>query len=519
MHTTSFVRRSARRAAVLVTGAAVVMGGLALAAAPPASAATTVSLTGVQANGQLGVPQNLVITAAISGAPCGSVAAPDATLFSTVSVTPQTIGTATFANCVGSTFQYTFQWIPATTGPQYITATVADGTSNAVRTQITAIATTTRITAASTAQLGVPTTVTASVTANNGSLASPQGSIQFSIVGGGNIGGPVQLNNAVPSTVQIQWTPTVLGSQSLIATYIPSSNNFTCGATCASAPDTIQVTSTGVKMYLANPPAFAVGIPSTITAVVSVVPPSGTVRFTVNGSTIGSSAVQGNGQAPITWTPPAAGNFTIGAVWNGAGNLTSSAQEVVSVGATPNAPDQIRVVSSSGTVLTPGATYQLANGTVVTFTATAASGSPVTLTESGPCALTGNTFTANGGSGQCRVTASSNGGNGYGPTSGTVTIALVPGAQTTPQAPRASGRINRGTTVTLVTAANNVTNAGQRMSWRVTSGSRFCELRFPANGNIRLRAVRNGNCDVRATAPAVAGQWNRLVINRTYRVR
>lgn len=518
MQPTSLARRAAGRLTVLVTGAAVVLSGLALAAAPPASAATSVSLTGVQANGLIGVPQNLVITAAVNNSPCGSVPAPGATVFSTVTTT-QAIGNATFSSCIGSTYQYTFQWVPATTGPLWITATVADGTSNAVRSQINPVSTTTRITSANTAQLGVPTTVTASVTANNGSLASPQGSIQFSIVGGGNIGGPVPLNNAVPSTVQIQWTPAVLGGQNLVATYIPSSANFTCGATCVSAPDSIQVTNTGVKMYLANPPAFAVGLPSTITAVVSVVPPSGTVRFTVNGSNIGTVGVQGNGQAPITWTPPTVGNFTIGAYWNGAGNLTSSAVETISVSATPSSPDQIRVVTSTGTVLTPGATYQLGNGTVVTFTTSTASGAPVTLTESGPCSLTGNTFTVNGGTGQCRVTGTSPGGNGYGPANATITIALVPGTQTTGQPPRASGRINRGSTVTLVTAANNVTNAGQRMSWRVTSGSRFCELRFPSNGNVRLRAVRNGTCDVRATAPAVSGQWNRLVINRTYRVR
>ncbi len=100
-----------------------------------------------------------------------------------------------------------------------------------------------------------------------------------------------------------------------------------------------------------------------------------------------------------------------------------------------------------------------------------------------------------------------------------MTVNLVPGTQAPRGNVRASGRVNRGSTVTLVTAANNVTNAGQRMSWRITSGSNFCQLRFPSNGNVRLRGVRNGNCNVRATAPAISGQWNRLVINRTYRVR
>lgn len=513
------MRSDLARAVASASAAVLAISGLALVAAPPATAATSTSLTGVQANGQIGVPQNLVITAAVDGGPCGSIQAPAATVFSTVSGPAQTLGTATFARCVGTTFQYTFQWLPAATGSFFITAQVAGSTSNAVRSAIAAVPTTTRITLANVVTLGQPTPVTASVTANNGSLASPQGSIQFAIVGGGNIGGPVPLNNAVPATTQIQWTPAVLGGQSLIATYIPSSANFTCGTTCVSAPDATQVTDTGVKMFLANPPAFSVGIPSTITAVVSVVPPSGTIRFTVNGANIGTVPVQGNGQATITWTAQAPGPVTIGATWFGAGNQTATSQEAVVVNADPIGPDQIRVVTTNGTVVTPGATYQLPNGSVVTYTATTASGSLATFSETGPCTISGNTVTVTQGNGQCRVTATSPGGNGLTATSATVIVNLVPGAQTPRGNVRASGRVNRGDTVTIVTAANNVTNAGQRMSWRVVSGSRFCELRFPSSGNIRLRAVRNGDCDVRGTAPAVEGQWNRLVVNRTYRVR
>ena len=38
-------------------------------------------------------------------------------------------------------------------------------------------------------------------------------------------------------------------------------------------------------------------------------------------------------------------------------------------------------------------------------------------------------------------------------------------------------------------------------------------------GSVRLRATRAGSCNVRAQAPAIAGQWNRMVVNRTYRAR
>lgn len=518
MQSISFTRRTARRATVLLSGTAMVLGGLALTAAPPAAAATSVSLTGVQANGQIGVPQNIVISAAVSGSPCGSVLAPDATVLGTTGATV-TLGTATFSQCVGNNFQYTFQWIPSQVGGIWISAQVADGTANASRSQIAAVPTTTRVTLANVVQQGTPTTITASVTANNGSLASPQGSIQFSIVGGGNIGGPVPLNNAVPSTVQIQWTPAVLGTQSIVANYIPSSTNFTCGSTCLSAPDTVQVTNSGVKMYLANSGTFSAGAPATLVAVVSVVPPSGNVRFTVNGSNIGVVPVGGNGQAQIAWTPPSVGSFTIGGYWNGAGNLSASAQEVVNVGNTPATPDQIRIVTADGTVVTPGATYQAGNGSVVTYTATTASGAVPVITEAGPCTISGNTLTATQGNGQCRVTASSPGGNGFGAASGTVTINLVPGTQTPRGTIRASGNIPRNTNITLATRANNVTNAGQKMTWRVTSGANVCRISYPSNGSVRLRATRAGSCNVRASAPAISGQWNRMQVNRTYRAR
>jgi hypothetical protein len=511
--------RAFQRAVAGVGISAFVLGGLAVVAAPPAAAATSVSLTGVAANGQIGVPQNIVITASVDGGACGSILSPAATVFSTVSGPAQAVGTATFSRCVGNAFQYTFQWLPAATGVFYITASVADGSSNAVRSAITAVPTTTRITLANTVTLGQPTPVTASVTANNGSLASPQGSIQFSILGGGNIGGPIPLNNAVPSTTQLQWTPAVLGAASLIATYIPSSTNFTCGSTCVSAPDSTQVTSTGVQMYLANPPDASAGSPTTLTAVVSVVPPSGTVRFTINGSNIGVVGVQGNGQAQVSWTPPGVGTFAIGAYWNGAGNLSAAATDTITVGTAPAQSDQIRVVTADGTVLTPGASYTSGNGTTITFTATTASGAPVTFAVSGPCTLTGNTFSVNRGNGQCRVTASSVGGNGYGPTTATVTVNLIPGRQTPRGTIRASGNIPRNTNITLATRANNVTNAGQTMRWRVTSGTNVCRISYPSNGSVRLRANRSGSCNVRATAPAVSGQWNSMTVNRTYRAR
>lgn len=509
--------RRALTSILVVTGtlAALVVG------ASPAAAATTVTLVGVQANGQVGVPQYLTTTVAIDGSPCGSVLTPTVSIIGTVSAPGQVIGQATFSSCVGSVFQYTFQWLPATAGPLWLNADVSGTASNAMRTQIAPVPTTTRVQSASVAQIGTPVTLTASVTANNGSQASPQGNIQFSILGGGNIGGPVPLNNAVPSTVQIQWTPAAVGLQNIQATYIPANNgaNFTCGSSCASAVDPIQITATGVKMFLATPPQLNVGVASTLTAVVNVVPPGGTVTFTVNGSVIAANVpVQSGGLAQTSWTPAAAGPVTLAANWR-AGTQTAGAQDFVTVGTAPATPDVITLGPVGQPAWSPLGIYTLANGTSITFATRTASGAPVTLTDAGPCGLQGNLFTVTSGTGQCRVIASSPGGNGYGGAQAIYTVNLTPGVQASVAPIRASGRVNRNSTYVLARAGQNLTNAGQEMDWRVTEGRNNCQLRFPANGAVQLRTVRQGSCTVRATAPAIGGQWNRLVVNRTYRVR
>jgi len=526
MHSTAHRARSyAARTTGALTAGAMVVGALALAQASPASAATAnVTLTGVQASGTVGVPQSLVVTAAIDGARCGSILAPNATILSTANGSTQNVGTATFTTCVGTVFQYSFQWLPAAAGAVFLSAAVVDSTSAATRSAIAPVTTTTRITVADTVRLGVPTTLTASVTANGGSLASPQGTIQFSVVGGGGIGGPVTLNNAVPSTVQVQWTPAVLGQTNIVATYTPATVNgtvnTTCGASCSSVPDAVQVTATGVLIYLANPPGFAVGLPSTITAVVSAFPPTGVVTFTVNGGAIASNVpVPPNGVVTTSWAPPQVGPFTIGAYWTSSAGVRGSAQDTIVASAEPAQTDVISLAPQGQGAWSTTGQYSLRNGTSTTFVASASSGAPVSLTVSGPCTLSGATLSIHQGTGQCRLVATTTGGNGYGPAQAIYTVSLASGNQVPRGTVRASGDIRKGTTFTLTTRANNVTNAGQRMTWSITSGANRCQLRYPSNGSVQLRAVRTGSCNVRATAAAISGQWNRMVLNRTYRVR
>jgi hypothetical protein len=531
MEPMSRTRRARGVVATLAAGALISVG--VLATAPPASAAPSIQLIGVQPTGTVGITQNLTIQANNVSGLCGSTQAPTASVYGTPpSGGLQLLGTATLANCTDTgggtvSYQYTYQFVPNAPQTWYLQAnvTLAGGgtyTSATSPSTISPVATVTTLSAPNTVKVGQAVTLTATVTAQGGSLFSPNGTINFSVVGGGSIG-TATLNNAVPAIAQIQWTPGVAGGVNLIATYTPANNGLpyqaaTCGSSCVSAPDNVQVTTSGVNVYIANPPSLAAGIPSTLTAVVGVVPPSGTVTFLINGSSIGTAPVQPNGYATINWTPGAPGTYGLTVNWLGSGGLTGSATENVSVGAQPAQADQIIITGSNGTTLTNGATYQVPNGTVISFTSRTASGAPVTITETGPCTLTANSITATQGSGQCNVTATSPGGNGYGPATITAVAALVPGTQTAKLAAPASGDINAGKTVTLAKASQDETAQGQTISWKITKGSgSICSLSFPSNGAVKLKLKKKGQCNVQAKAKAVSGQWN--AYSKTYKYK
>lgn len=519
MQPNSRSRRARGLIAAVTATFALVLGSVAMA--QPA-AADVVSLTGVQASGLTGVPQNLTIT---TNSLCGIIPSPGtAVVYGNANGVTAQLGVATFQTCIGtSTLQFTYQWIPSQATVWYVYA-VVDGTqSDSARSAVSPVPTTTTVSAPDTVKVGAAVTLTAKVTAGAGAIFSPQGTVQFSIVNGGNIGSPVALNQLVPSAAQVQWVPAVLGATSIVATYTPANNgtpnqNTTCGTTCVSTPDTVQVTSTGVNMYLADPPSASAGVPTTLTAIISVVPPTGTVNFLVNGAALATNVpVQPNGYAQTSWTPPGAGNYTILANWTASNGTKGSAQEVLPVGSAPAQSDQIIVVTSGGTTLTPGATYTAANGSSITFSSSTSSGATATFTETGPCTITSNTFSVSQGNGSCRVTATSPGGNGYGPATAVVTVNLVPGDQTAKLAWPKSGNVNVGKTITLEKSNQGKTNIGKPITWKVTSGTSICKLSYPSDGSVKLKVAKKGKCTVQASAKGVSGQWNPYKQTRNYK--
>ena len=510
-----------RAATAILATAALVTGSMTLSAAPALADGGSTSIVGAY-NGIIGVPQTLTIQvsndAAVGIGWCSVAAMPTVTVFGN----GQALGTATFQSCSGNSVRnYTFNWVPASAMKWNLYAEDDAGampfTSPTV--SISPVQTKTTVSAPNTAKIGAQTTISATVAPTQG-LYAPIGNVQFA-VNGQNVGSPVFLGGNSPATAQYQWTPTTGGTFTWTATYSPGPDRYgvvdaSCGNTCASQADYTVVSSQTVRVYLANPPQFYASTANTLTAVVSVIPPTGSVTFLVNGAAVATNVpVQANGLATTSWTPPAAGNYVVTANWIGNTGITGQAQETVSVAAGAPSADSI-VVVASGRSWVPG-TYSASNGTNLAFAVTTASGAPATVTESGPCNMSGNTLVVDQGNGQCRITVSSPGGGSFGANSVQFTLNLVPGQQTATVAAPASGRVNKGKVLTLESAAQGDTNAGQNIIWKITKGQgSVCKLTFPSSGAVKLKIAGKGYCSVKGKAPSVPGQWAAYSTTRTY---
>jgi hypothetical protein len=517
---TSESRSGWRRAALaLVSATAIAIGTVGLSA--PAHAddpigASTATITGPNA-GVVGVPVTMGLQ--VSGTftpgstftvtPSGSNSGGAGTI-SVPNVTAGTTASFTFVPPHVGTFTFAVSGTSSVSSPSMLVQPVSVNVS---------------VSAPSTLQVGQAATISATVTPTTGILA-PLGQIQFAIVGSGNVGQPVFLSGNSPSVASIQWTPANLGQVQFTATYIPNringfSDTSCVNSNCTSPVDTIQITSSGVNVYLTNPPQFFSGVANTITAVVSVVPPSGSVTFSANGQVFASNvAVQANGRASAPWTPAAAGTFTINANWVGNNGVTGGSQESVTVSAGSGQVDSIVLTPTGQASWSPNGTYQVANGVTLTFTGATSSGAPVTIADKGPCNVSGLSVTADQGNGGCILTASSPGGNGFAPNSVSYNISLVPGTQVPSFTPPASGRYRSGRVLVLESATQQDTNAGQQINWRVRPNSRsVCRVQFPNNGSVTLRLTGRGACNVVGRAAAVPGQWNALNLTRQYQSR
>jgi len=379
------------------------------------------------------------------------------------------------------------------------------------------VATTTVVNAPNTATVGQPFTVTATVTSGGGSAYSPPGQIQIVdanntlITTMGLTNGP----GAGQSFAYFRYTPTTAGTFFFIAKYIPTAGSQATAST--SVQDAVIATPSGNTISISAPPTLNQGTPVTLRASVFPSNVQGTVGFTVNGNPISAAIPIINGVATFTWTPGLSGQVTLGASYTTNSGGSGSTSEVINISASPAASDVITLVQPGWGNWANGGSYNMGNGSNFTFLASTLSGAPVTLSENGPCQISGLTLTVNSGSGNCSMKAVSAGGNGYSGVTYNYSVNLVPGTQTASVSAPPSGRFKVGRVLVLESPNETDTNAGQNINWVIKKGGKKnCTLLYPSTGAVTLKIKKKGTCTVIGKAPGVAGQWQQFQTARNY---
>ncbi len=389
--------------------------------------------------------------------------------------------------------------------------------SNAVTVTVGGVvATTTTINAPNTATIGQSITITATVTSAGGSQYNPPGQVRITDANNATITtmGLTNGPGAGQSYAYFRWTPQTAGTFIFIATYVPSSGSL---ATASTSPqDALIATPSGNTISISAPPTLSLGTPVTLVATVYPSSVQGSVGFTVNGAPISASIPISNGSASFTWTPNIGGKITLGASYTTNTGGSGSTSEVVTVSA-PTATDVITLVQPGWGAWANGGSYNMGNGANFAFQANTLSGAPVSLTETGPCQVSGLTLSVNSGSGACNMKASTPGGNGYAGVTYSYNINLVPGIQTAKISAPPSGRFKVGRVLVLESPNATDTDAGQNISWKIKKGGKkYCALLYPSSGAVTLRIKGKGTCTAIGSAPGVAGQWQPFTTARNY---
>ena len=409
------------------------------------------------------------------------------------------------------------------TNTQTLNLLVADqntgeGISNTVTLNVGGVvATTTTIAAPNTATLGKSITITATVTSSGGSQYNPPGQVRITDANNATITTMGLTNGPASgqSYAYFRWTPPTAGTYFFIATYIPSAGSLATGST--SIQDSVIATPSGNTISISAPPTMNLNTPVVLTASVFPSNTQGSVGFTVNGAPISASIPISNGKASFTWTPNIAGKITLGASYTTNTGGSGSTSETITVNSAPAATDVITLVQPGWGPWTNGGSYNMGNGSNFAFQASTLSGAPVSLSETGPCQVTGLTLTVNAGTGACNMKATSPGGNGYAGVTYNYTINLVPGTQTATLSAPPSGRYKVKRVLVLESPNQQDTNAGQNITWKIKKpGKKHCKLLYPNNGSVTLKIKNKGTCTVIGKAPGISGQWQPFKTARNY---
>jgi hypothetical protein len=165
------------------------------------------------------------------------------------------------------------------------------------------------------------------------------------------------------------------------------------------------------------------------------------------------------------------------------------------------------------------ATFAVTEGCTVGTSAWDPSSAPVSSVQ----VNAGDTLyvTALQGTGQCTMTGTSQGdGTNLAGASYTYTIALTLADQQPSASLPSPKQMRVGQRVNLQGPSGISTNAGQKISWKVSQRSRTnCRLIKSPGGAVVLRATARGTCLVQANAPGVKDQWDNFSQGVKIRVR
>jgi hypothetical protein len=406
--------------------------------------------------------------------------------------------------------------LPTTSFSLQALNTTTQDTSNTINVAVSStVSTVTTIAAPNVATVGTATKVQVNVAAQGQTAYAPTGTVTV-VDGSGNVVTTMGLtaDGRSKSFAYWWWTPPSPGSYAFTARY----NGDSIATSSTSPTDLVNATLSGNTISLLAPSQMTVGVPVTLTATVVPSTIQGSVGFTFNGTPISASVPLKNGVASMQWTPTVAGAAVMGVSYMTNGGASGSTSDKVNIVSGPAQQDVITFTQPGWGSWAPGGQYRLPNGTSTTMAASTLSGSPVTLTETGPCSVSGLTITVPVSSGQCNIQASSPGGRGYAPVSYGYTVLPTLGNQTATLAAPLSGKLTKGRTYVIETPGQVDTNAGQNISWKITQGKNsVCKLGYPADGSVTLKMIKKGVCNIRGTAPGVPNQWNPYVVTRSYR--
>ena len=398
------VRRWAAGLFALAMGVA----GAGIAGAPASAATASYVAT---PNGMVGVQQTVVVYAPRQ---VNQVVA--------ISGTQGTIGT-TLQTVVGAQGFGSVFWTPPAAGTWTFTGAGSIAGATPTTVSVAAAPTKTILEIPNVMQVNTQANLLVVVNSNLGDLA-PVGQVTVNSVFGGFIGSAYLTpgSGAEAAFATIPWTPTSTGVVPMIATFTPTNGNYS-GSTSAQAA--VNVIATNPVVSLRLPGQFNVGQTVFVTAFVTPSNQQGTIAMQVDnqGSIAGSTPLV-NGTVTVPWTPQNPGNTNVQAFFtNSAANASGTATQPIAVGpALPN--DSIGVAPSGQGAWVPGTTVTMTRGQNLLMTASASSGSPVVLDESGPCVINGALLLAVN-TGTCTITATSGGSAAFNAATATYNVAVV----------------------------------------------------------------------------------------------